>query len=107
MTALADGLDSETVKVMVPAASLTATSSMVMDGVPSSSVMVAVPVSAALSVVPAVTVAVRSKVSAASSMASSVIGVRTRTDVAPGANVADVAAVQVVPPSVETSRPGP
>ena len=80
---------------------------MVIDGVLSSSVMVAVPVSLALVVVPEVTVAVRSKVSAASSMASSVSGVRTRMDVLPGVNVAVVVLDQVVPPSVETSRPGP
>ena len=53
---------------------------------------------------PTVVVAVRVKVSLASARVSLTMGVRTRTLVAPGAKVALVAGVQVVPPSVETCR---
>ena len=91
-------------KVIVPAASFTVTSSIDRLGVASSSVIVPVPAAPALVVVPAVFVAVRVKVSAASSSRSSVIGVRTSTPVVPAAMVALVASAHVVPPSVETWR---
>jgi hypothetical protein len=52
--------------------------------------------------VPTVVVAGRVKVSLASSILSSLIGVRARTLVAPGAKVAVVAGVRVVPPSGRT-----
>ena len=93
-----------TVKVAVPAASLTVMSLTDKLGVASSSVMVAVPLADALVVVPAVRVAVRVKFSLTSSSASLVMGVRTSTEVVPAAMVAVVALDQVVPPSVDTCR---
>ena len=94
-------------KVIVPASSFTVTSSMLSVGAASLSVIVAVPAALAFVVVPDVRVAVSVKVSAASFSASFVIGVRTSTLVVSGAIVALVPAVQVAPPSVETSRPAP
>ena len=55
-----------------------------------------------MEVTPAVTVAVRVNVSAASANVSDTMGARTSTDVLPAAMVAAAAGAQVVPPSVET-----
>lgn len=101
---LALGLDSVTVKVAVPAASLTVTSSMRKLGV-SSSTMVPVPLAAGLVVVPPVTVAFRVKVSLPSARLSLAIGVRTCTLVLPAGMVAAVALTQA--PPTNTSRPAP
>ena len=82
MTALAAALDRLTVKLMVPAPSLTVTSLMENWGAPSLSVMVAVPV-AAVVVAPETGVAVRVKVSLASDVPSSVVARRSCTEVDP------------------------
>ena len=96
-----------TVNVIVPAASFTVTLLIESAGVPSLSMIAAVPVALAFTVVPALTVAVSVKFSVASESTSFVIGVRTSTLVLPAAMVALPAATHVVPPSVDTSSPGP
>ena len=101
-----DAALSETVKVAVPAASLTVTSLITSDGTGSLSVIVAVPVAAALEVVPALRVAVSVKVSLVSFSVSLTIAERTSTLVEPAAMVAELPAAQVVPPSVDTSSAG-
>ena len=79
-------MDRLTVKVMVPAPSLTVTSLMENWGAPSLSVMVAVPVAGAV-VAPETGVAVRVKVSLPSEITSSVVARRSCTEVAPAGMV--------------------
>ena len=93
-----------TVKVAVPAASLTVTLLIERAGGGSLSAIVPVPIALAFVVVPTVRVAVRVKVSAGSSSASFTTGVRTSTLVVPAAMVALVASAQVAPPFVDTCR---
>ena len=89
----------------MPAASLTTPGPVSTKlGVPSLSVIVAVPVALALLVIPALVVAVRVKFSDGSLILSLIIGVRTSTLVVLAAIVAVVALFQVRPPSVDTSR---
>ena len=89
-------------KVAVPAASFTVTSSIVTFGGRSLSVIVPVPAALAFVVLPAVRVAVKVKVSAASSSRSFTIGVRTCTLVLPAAIVALAASTHT--PPVKTWR---
>ena len=86
MTAVAAGFDRLTVKVMVPAPSLTLKSLIENCGAPSLSTMVDTAVAGA-GVVPLTGVAVRLKVSLLSEMASSVVAMRSCTEVAPAAMV--------------------
>ena len=96
--------DRRTVKVAVPAASLTVTSSIESSGAASLSTMLATPVEGAASA-PLTGVAVNVKVSVFSSIASSVVARRSCTLVLPGAiETLPDTVDQVAPLSVETSR---
>ena len=90
--------------VIVPAASFTVTSLIVMFGGGSLSTIVPVPTALGFVVLPAVRVAVSVKVSLFSSSVSFTIGVRTSTLSVPAGIVALVASTHEIPPSVETCR---
>ena len=91
-----------TVKVAVPAASLTVTSLTASVGAASLSVIVIVPLADAFDVVPATAgVAVKLNVSLTSLIVSLLIGVRTNTLVAPTAIVTDGPSTQLNPPSID------
>ena len=98
-----EAADRLTVKVAVPAASLTVTSSIENCGVGSLSVRVALPVALAARA-PLTGVAVNVKASVFSSIASSTVARRSSTLVRPAAMATLPATVdQLAPPSVETS----